>query len=52
MDCVRQDGLTGNTIEVDGVPRHVLDIRCLFLNEESDKDYTDEPGDVIAQEAR
>lgn len=31
-----------NTVEVDGVPRHVLDIRRLFLDEESDGEHMDD----------
>ncbi|KAK3874473.1 hypothetical protein Pcinc_008865 [Petrolisthes cinctipes] len=46
-------GITSeNTIEVDGVPRHVLDVRRLFLDGESDEEHTDEPDDVIAQEVQ
>lgn len=35
-----------NTVEVDGVPRHVLDIRRLFLDEESDEECPDDVEDV------
>ncbi|KAK3879159.1 hypothetical protein Pcinc_016253 [Petrolisthes cinctipes] len=46
-------GITSeNTIEVDGVPRHVLDVCRLFLDGESDEEHTDEPDDVIAQEVQ
>ncbi|KAK3883179.1 hypothetical protein Pcinc_012488 [Petrolisthes cinctipes] len=46
-------GITSeNTIEVDGVPRHVLDVCHLFLDGESDEKHTDEPDDVIAQEVQ
>ncbi|KAK3880830.1 hypothetical protein Pcinc_014717 [Petrolisthes cinctipes] len=46
-------GITSeNTIEVDCVQCHVLDVCRLFLDGESDEEHTDEPDDVIAQEVQ
>ena len=48
----RVTGITSeNTVEVDGVPRHVLDIRRLFLDEESDEECQDEVEDAPALDA-
>lgn len=44
--------ISENTIQVDCVPRHVLDVRRLFLDGKSDKECTNEPEDVIAQKVQ